>query len=62
MPRNAVVEPTVVEDWIFESYDFVASRRRLVAVPPIARLHNVPGRTVIAVPPRRRLFNVPPGA
>jgi hypothetical protein len=59
MPRNAVVEPTVLEDFILEGYPFAASRRRLVAVPGRTRLVPVPPVVrLVRVPFIRRLFTV----
>ena len=58
-PRNAVVEPTVLEDFIVEGYLFAASRRRLIAVPARTRLVPVPPITrLVKVPFIKRLFLV----
>jgi hypothetical protein len=65
MPRNAVVEPAVLEDFILEGFgDFTEGRRRrLLAVPYEARLFAVAlERRLRAVPSERRLFGVVPGS
>jgi len=60
MPANVVVEPHVVEDFIFERYPFTSpGRRRVIGVPFQQRVIAVAAqRRVVGVAPQRRILPV----
>lgn len=60
-PRNAVVEPTVVEDFFFEESPH-GDRRRVIAVPSQQRVFSVERQhRVFEVQAQRRVYPVPRG-
>lgn len=53
MPRNAIVEPHVVEDHIFEGYTM--TRRRVIAIQPQRRVVPIQPQTrILAIRPEGR--------